>query len=92
MEHDDRKVKELAKSQGEEEDWVVVLEDQVRKLQSGENCCKDQKVIKEGGKTLGGCIKCTRGSHGDKSYPELDKECFICKQKGHFKNIKVCLK
>ena len=36
MEHSDKKVKELWKSQGEEEDKVLVLENQVWKLQSGD--------------------------------------------------------
>ena len=59
MEHSDKKVKELTKNQGEEEDWVAALEDQVKKLQSENNHCKDQKGIKEGGKTLDGCNTCT---------------------------------
>ena len=72
-------------------DWVAALENQIRKLQSGENLHK-AKVTKEGGKTLGGCNTCTLGPHRDRPRPGLGKECFKCKQKGNFQNAKVFLK
>ena len=42
MEQSDKKVKDLAKNQGEEGDQVVASGDKVRKFQSGKNHQKEQ--------------------------------------------------
>ena len=53
----------------------------------------EKKLSKEDcKKESGGCNTYTRGPHGDKPCPGLEKECFKCNEKGQFQNKKICPK
>ena len=65
----------------------------MQKLQSRETQRKENKLSKKDGKKeWGGCNTCTRGPHRDRPCPGLEKDCFKCKEKGNFQNMKICPK
>ena len=71
---------------------IQQLQDQVARLQAGLKSKKPGKGDKEGSRTGGQCQTCPQGNRheGKPCLGKKAKDCYGCKEPGHFKGAHVC--